>query len=281
METEITSIETPKSTTRNQKLDRFIQRYYDAYREAAAFFQTQLFSEIGKPAREYLLTRGISAESTKRFELGFAPDGRDSLCRYLLSKGFTLSELLSFYLIRKTAEDSEIDVFRDRLMFPIMDLDGNVIAFGGRTLDGSQPRYMNTPETIAYSKGQNLYALHLAKNTAEKRLILCEGYLDVIMMHQVGFTNTVCCLGAGVTDQQGSLLARYCDEVLLLFDADVAGQKGAERAMRMLSSSGMKTRVPILEGGKDPDEVIRFLGKEKMKQILSAAPECSTDKPPA
>lgn len=273
MENDRNSIKTSESTA------RYLQRYYEAYREAAAFYQAQLFSETGKPAREYLMTRGISEESIARFELGFAPDDRDSLCRHLLDKGFTLRELLSFGLIRKTADGSEIDAFRNRLMFPIMDTDGNVISFGGRTLDGSNPIYLNTTETIAFSKGQVLYALHLAKNTAERRLIFCEGYLDVIMMHQAGFTNTVGSFGAWITDQQVSLLSLYCDEVLLLFDADAAGQMATKRALQSLTSAGIKTRVPILEGGKDPYEVIRVCGKEKMEQILNSAPECSTDKP--
>lgn len=271
MKNERNSIETPVSTSSK------LQRYYDAYREAAAFFQTQLFSETGNLAREYLLTRSISEESIARFALGFAPDDRDSLCRYLLRKGFTLSELLSFDLICKTANGSEIDAFRNRLMFPIMDTNGNVIAFGGRTLDDSKPTYLNTAETIAFQKGQVLYALHLAKNTAERRLIFCEGYLDVIVMHQAGFFNTVGSFGAWITDQQVSLLSQYCDELLLLFDADAAGQMATRRALRTLSSSGLKLRVPKLEGGKDPDEIIRVLGKEKMEQILSSAPEYSTD----
>lgn len=271
MENDRNSIKTSES------IARYLQRYYEAYREAAAFYQAQLFSETGKPAREYLMTRGISEESIARFELGFAPDDRDSLCRHLLDKGFTLRELLSFGLIRKTADGSEIDAFRNRLMFPIMDTDGNVISFGGRTLDDSQPKYLNTTETIAFQKGQILYALHLAKYTAERRLIFCEGYLDVIMMHQAGFSNTVGSFGAWITDQQVSLLSRYCDELLLLFDVDAAGQMATRRALRTLSSSGLKLRVPKLEGGKDPDEIIRVFGKEKMEQILSSAPEYSTD----
>lgn len=247
------------------------RRCFEANREAARFFHSCLLSDTGKNAREYLSSRRLSDETVTRFGLGYAPDSWDKLLRHLKSKGFNENELVSFDLAKKTQKGSTIDAFRNRLMFPIIDLRGNVIAFGGRVLDDSKPKYLNTSDTVVYKKSQGLYALNFAKNNAERQLILCEGYMDVIAMHQAGFTNAVAGLGTAFTNEQISLLSRYCDELVLAFDSDEAGVKATNRALRMLSNSTMKLRVLHLAGGKDPDEIIKTYGAERMRAIIDGA----------
>ncbi|MBQ6023794.1 MAG: DNA primase, partial [Clostridia bacterium] len=219
----------------------------------------------------YLKKRQLSPETVKRFGLGYAPNTWDALLKYMKSKGFTESELVAFYLAREGRNGRAYDIFRNRLMFPIIDLRGNVIAFGGRVLDDSKPKYLNTADTVVYKKGQGIYALNFAKNVPGRQLILCEGYMDVIAMHQAGFTNAVAALGTAFTQDQISLLSRYCDELILSFDSDEAGQKATQRALRLLENAPMKLRVMNLTGGKDPDEIIKTEGKEKMSSLITNA----------
>jgi len=250
---------------------RLRRRCYEANREAARFFCSCLKKDAASPAREYLKKRQLSDETVKRFGLGFAPDTWDSLTKYLKGKGFTESELIAFYLARQTRNGRAVDAFRNRLMFPIIDLRGNVVAFGGRVLDDSVPKYLNTSDTVVYKKGQGIYALNFAKNNTDRKLILCEGYMDVIAMHQAGFTNAVAALGTAFTTEQISLLSRYCDELYLSFDSDEAGQKATSRALRLLSSSPMKLRILDLSGGKDPDEIIKTQGRDTMRGLIDEA----------
>ena len=247
------------------------RRCFEANREAAKFFYSRLLSEEGKPAREYLQKRRLTDETVKHFGLGYAPDRWDSLLKYLKSKGYREDELVSFDLARKTSRGGTIDAFRNRLMFPIIDLRGNVIAFGGRVLDDSKPKYLNSSDTVVYKKSQGIYALNFAKNNNDGKLILCEGYMDVIAMHQAGFTNAVAGLGTAFTTEQISLLSRYCTELTLCFDSDEAGVKATNRALKLLENAPMKLRVMHLEGGKDPDEIIKTQGREKMDQIIGSA----------
>lgn len=255
----------------DDEFNRLRRRCYEANREAAKFFYSALFSPDAAAAREYLDKRRLTKETVKHFGLGYAPDKWDSLLRHLKAKGFTENELISFDLAKRTSKGGTIDSFRNRLIFPIIDLRGNVIAFGGRVLDDSKPKYLNTSDTAVYKKSQALYALNFAKNNSERKLILCEGYMDVIAMHQAGFTNAVAGLGTAFTKEQVSLLARYCDELTLCFDSDEAGQKATKRALSMLSQSPMKIKVMHLNNGKDPDEIIKTQGKEKMSSIISSA----------
>lgn len=250
---------------------RLRRRCYEANREAARFFCGCLKTESAKEAREYLKKRQLSPETVKRFGLGYAPNTWDALLKYMKSKGFTESELVAFYLAREGRNGRAYDIFRNRLMFPIIDLRGNVIAFGGRVLDDSKPKYLNTADTVVYKKGQGIYALNFAKNVPGRQLILCEGYMDVIAMHQAGFTNAVAALGTAFTQDQISLLSRYCDELILSFDSDEAGQKATQRALRLLENAPMKLRVMNLTGGKDPDEIIKTEGKEKMSSLITNA----------
>lgn len=250
---------------------RLRRRCYEANREAARFFCGCLKTESAKEARAYLKKRQLSPETVKRFGLGYAPNTWDALLKYMKSKGFTESELVAFYLAREGRNGRAYDIFRNRLMFPIIDLRGNVIAFGGRVLDDSKPKYLNTADTVVYKKGQGIYALNFAKNVPGRQLILCEGYMDVIAMHQAGFTNAVAALGTAFTQDQISLLSRYCDELILSFDSDEAGQKATQRALRLLENAPMKLRVMNLTGGKDPDEIIKTEGKEKMSSLITNA----------
>ena len=247
------------------------ERLWALHKEAARFFHSTLSTEEARVAREYLDKRRLSPETVKHFGLGYAPDRWDSLVKHMKAKGFTEAELVSFDLARKTSKGGTIDNFRNRLMFPIIDLRGNVIAFGGRVLDDSKPKYLNSSDTVVYKKSQALYALNLAKNNPDRRLILCEGYMDVIAMHQAGFTNAVAGLGTAFTKEQISLLVRYCDELTLCFDSDEAGKKATKRALAMLSESPLKLKIMHLADGKDPDEIIKTQGKERMKNIISSA----------
>lgn len=257
--------------SQDDEYNRIRRRCYEANREAARFFYSCLRSEEGRAAAEYLDRRKLLPETVKHFGLGFAPDKWDGLIRHMKAKGFTDRELVDFNLARTSQKGSVYDNFRNRLMFPIVDLRGNVIAFGGRVLDDSKPKYLNTGDTPVFKKGQYVYALNFAKNNTERKLILCEGYMDVIAMHQAGFTNAVAGLGTAFTKEQISLLARYCDELTLCFDSDAAGQEATNRALRLLSSSPMKLRVMHLSDGKDPDEIIKTQGKERMTKIINAA----------
>ncbi len=255
----------------DDEYNKLRRRCYEANREAAKFFHAALYQSESAAAREYLEKRRLLNETVKHFGLGYAPDKWDSLLRHLKSKGFTENELISFDLAKRTSKGGVIDSFRNRLIFPIIDLRGNVIAFGGRVLDDSKPKYLNTSDTPVYKKSQALYALNFAKNNSERKLILCEGYMDVIAMHQAGFANAVAGLGTAFTKEQVSLLSRYCDELTLCFDSDEAGKKATARALSMLSQSPMKIRVMHLNNGKDPDEIIKTQGKEKMNSIIDSA----------
>lgn len=257
--------------TQNDEYNRIRRRCYEANREAARFFYAKLRSPEGREAAAYLDKRKLLPETVRHFGLGFAPDKWDGLIKHMKAKGFTERELVDFNLARQSQKGSVYDNFRNRLMFPIIDLRGNVIAFGGRVLDDSKPKYLNTGDTPVFKKGQYVYALNFAKNNSGRKLILCEGYMDVIAMHQAGFTNAVAGLGTAFTKEQISLLTRYCDELTLCFDSDEAGQDATNRALKLLSSSPMKLRIMHLADGKDPDEIIKTQGRERMSKIINSA----------
>ena len=248
------------------------RRCYEANREAARFFHEQLKTPGAAAARAYIEKRKLKPETVTHFGLGYAPDDWHALTNHLKGKGFTETELISFDLARKSQKTGRAyDTFRNRLMFPFIDLRGNVIAFGARVLDDSKPKYLNTSDTAVYKKGQGIYALNFAKNAPGRRLILCEGYMDVIAMHQAGYVNAVASLGTAFTNEQISLLSRYCDELYLSFDSDEAGRKATQKALRLLSNAPMKLRVLELSGGKDADEILKTDGRGKMDQIIRDA----------
>ena len=247
------------------------RRLYDANREAAKFFHANLFKPEGKTGLDYFLDRGLSPETIRHFGLGYAPDNWNSLIKYMKSKGFSEQELIAADLAKKTQKGYVIDTFRNRAMFPIIDVKGSVIAFGGRVLDDSKPKYVNTSDTLVYKKSQGVFALNFAKRGTEKTLILCEGYMDVIAYHQAGFENAVAGLGTAFTPEQAKLLSKYAEEVILSYDSDEAGQNATRKAIGILSKTPLRIRVAKLQGGKDPDEIIKKYGKDKMRQILSSA----------
>lgn len=239
-------------------------------RETAKFFHSYMMSDDGKVGLDYFLNRGLTVKTIKHFGLGYAPNSWDSLLKYLKEKGFTIGDMLEAGVIKK-GDKGYYDNFRNRVMTPIIDVRGNVIAFGGRVLDDSKPKYINTSDTLVYKKTNELFALNYAKDSGADALILCEGYMDVIAMHQAGFTNAVAGCGTALTNEQVRLISRYAKEVILAYDADEAGQKALAKAINLFKQTDVKTRIPNLVGGKDPDEIIKTYGRDKFKGMLEAS----------
>lgn len=237
----------------------------------AKFYYEYLVSPQGKAGLDYYLGRGLSMNTIKRFGLGYAPDKWDELLKHLKEKGFSIGDMLDAGVIKKSQRGTYYDTFKNRVMTPIIDVRGNVIAFGGRVLDDSKPKYVNTAETLVYKKTNELFALNLAKDSKEDNLILCEGYMDVIAMHQAGFKNAVAGCGTALTSEQVRLISRYTGEVILAYDADEAGQKALKKAVDLFKQTEVKVRIPKLVGGKDPDEIIRTYGRDKFKGMLEGA----------
>lgn len=243
-------------------LSKLKGRILEANREAARFFHAQLMSDSGKTAQEYLMGRGLSRQTVIRFGLGYAPSNRFALSDYLRKKGFKDEEIVAANLaFKRTSGKGIVDRFSDRVMFPIIDLRGNVIAFGGRILTDQKPKYLNTSDTLAFKKSSNLFSLNNAKNTGLRTLILCEGYMDVIALNAAGFQNAVATLGTALTSEQALLMKRYADEVIICYDADEAGQKATAKAIEILRNAGLVIRVLSIPDGKDPDEFIRKNGE--------------------
>ncbi|MBE6795289.1 MAG: DNA primase [Ruminococcaceae bacterium] len=250
------------------------RRVFEANRAAARFYHETLYKEDGKQQLSYLLNRGVSPAMIKHFGLGAAPDDWHALENALRAQGFRRDELVAANLLRFSEKDGKryyYDAFRSKVMYPVIDLRGNVVAFGGRVLDNSKPKYINTSDTLVYKKSKELFALNFAKNGNERKLILCEGYMDVIALHQAGYTNAVAGLGTALTPEQVSLISRYADEVALCYDSDEAGQKAVRAAMSLFSKTGVKVKVIRLSGGKDPDEIIKTHGKEMFSKLLDKA----------
>lgn len=245
-----------------------------ANRAAAKFFHAQLYTEQGRQALDYFLGRGLAPETIRHFGLGFAPNDWRALKRHLNEQGFDDVLLESANLLRRSDKNGKVsyyDNFRNRVMFPIIDPRGNVIAFGGRVLDDSKPKYINTSDTLVYKKSNGVFALNFAKNGNDGKLIIAEGYMDVIALHQAGFTNAVACLGTALTKEQANLLSRYADTIVLSYDADEAGQKATARALGIFGTTGMEIKVLHLEGGKDPDEIIKNYGAQRFQAIIDGA----------
>lgn len=238
--------------------------------EAARFFHNNLIDEKSKAPMSYLVNRKIDRQTIVKFGLGFAEDRYDGLYRHLQHKGFNEKSILSSGLVIVKDETKKVyDRFRGRIMFPIFDIRGNVIAFGGRVMDSSQPKYMNSPETELYQKGKHLYAMNFAKNACSKQIILAEGYMDVISLHQSGIINAVAPLGTALTENQGKLLKKYTEEIVLSFDSDNAGQAASLRSLDLLNEIGCNVKVLSIPSGKDPDEFIKTRGVEEFKKLVS------------
>lgn len=266
-------MDVPEENSYDNTINKRRLRMLEANREAARFFHSCLGTKDGAVGYQYFKNRGLSDETIKKFGLGFAPDSFNALTNHLMSKGYTKDELVFANLARRSQknENNIYDNFRNRIMFPIIDVKGNVIAFGGRVMDDSKPKYLNTSDTMVYKKSQGVFALNLAKKSGKDSLILCEGYMDVIALHQAGFTNAVAGLGTALTSEQASLLSRYASEIMIAYDADEAGQKAATRALQIFKNTPAKIKVLRLSGGKDPDEIIKNYGVEKMRAIINGA----------
>lgn len=254
----------------DDSLSKRRRRILEMNREAARFYHSVLLSPEGKVGYDYYIGRALSAATINHFGLGFAPNQWDALLKHMRTKGYQPAELVDAGLARK-GQKGYYDNFRNRVMTPIIDVRGNVIAFGGRVLDDSKPKYINTGDTLVYKKTNELFALNFAKDSKEDALILCEGYMDVIAMHQAGFTNAVAGCGTALTTEQVRLISRYAKEVILTYDADEAGQKALQKAMTLFDQTDVKVRIPALVGGKDPDEIIRTYGRDKFKGMLEGA----------
>lgn len=243
-------------------------------KESARFFHYSLRAPENAEALAYLTSRGLSMETIKHFGLGYASHQFNDLYEYLRQKGYKDELLLEsgLFLQGKNNQQMLYDRFAGRVIYPIFDLSKKVIAFGGRVLDSSLPKYLNSPEGLLFNKSRTLYGMHLAKNSGAPYFILVEGYMDVIAMHQAGFIQTVASLGTAFTSGHAKLLKRHTDEVIILYDSDQAGQKAALRAIPILRGEGLKVKVLLLEEGKDPDEYLNLHGYEAMKALLEGAP---------
>ena len=240
--------------------------------DAARYFHKCLFDNTpnAKSALQYLTEkRGLSLATVKHFGLGFAPDSFDAFSGYMRAKGYTFDELVAGFLCGKSEKGHYFDAFRNRVMFPIIDVSGNVIAFGGRVMDDSKPKYKNSSDTPVYKKSRHLFALNFARHTCQESMILCEGYMDVIAMHAAGFTNAVATLGTAITSEQARVMSRYTKRVIISYDSDEAGQKAAARAVKILADVGLDVGILKVPGSKDPDEYIKTYGKEKFSQVLN------------
>ncbi|MCX7709198.1 MAG: DNA primase [Clostridia bacterium] len=239
--------------------------------EAARFYFNILKSEKGQEAYQYFRKRGISDQTVRRFGLGYSSMEWSSLYEHLLDKGFGEEAIIKSGLVLPNKKGGYYDRFRGRVMFPIFDIRGNVIGFGGRVTDNSLPKYMNSPETPVYYKGRTLYAMNLAKNSGQKRIIIVEGYMDVISLHQCGIINTVASLGTALTESQGRILKKYAEEIIISYDADTAGQAATLRGLELLDDIGCNVKVLTIPEGKDPDEFIRKNGADAFNRLLDHA----------
>lgn len=258
----------------DDSMQRLKKKIYDINRDTARFFHSFLMSPCGKWALDYLTGRGLTVKTIKHFGLGAAPDSWDALIHHLKEKGYTESDMLAANVIGKSNRGGIYDRFRKRVMFPIINIRGNIVAFSGRAMPGEDKqggKYVNTADTPVYKKSENLFGINFAKSVCSERVILVEGNMDVISLHQAGFENTVAPLGTAFTTEQANLLSRYTKEIVLMLDADAAGQKAVRRASGLLENTGLSVRVVVVPDGKDPDEYIKKNGKERFAALLEGA----------
>ena len=258
----------------DDSMQRLKKKIYDINRDTARFFHSFLMSPGGKLALDYLTGRGLTVKTIKHFGLGAAPDSWDALIHHLKEKGYTESDMLAANVISKNERGGFYDRFRKRVMFPIINIRGNIVAFSGRAMPGEDKqggKYVNTSDTPVYKKSENLFGINFAKSVCSERVILVEGNMDVISLHQAGFENTVAPLGTAFTTEQANLLSRYTKEIVLMLDADAAGQKAVRRASGLLENTGLSVRVVVVPDGKDPDEYIKKNGKERFAALLEGA----------
>ncbi len=263
-------LDMPEDTRRNDGTAKIKMRILEANREAARWFHRCLVGPEGTDALAYLRGRQLSNAIITRFGLGYAPDSWQGLSNHLRKMGFSDDELVTANLASRGGKGI-YDRFRGRVIFPIIDVRGNVTGFSGRAVSDNGPKYLNTAETLVFEKGRGLFALNFAKNAGGQRLLLAEGPMDVIALHQAGFNFAVATQGTALTQQQAQLMTHYAKEVLLCYDADAAGQKASERAIPILRNAGLKVRVITIPEGKDPDEFIRTRGADRFRQLLDGS----------
>ena len=254
----------------DDKTGRMRSRILSMNKEAARFFHACLNSTVeeARQARAYWRRRGLDDKTIVRFGLGYAPNDGQALYQFLRDKGYNQQELDASGLFKRSASGRIYCLFWKRVMTPIFDLRGNIIAFGGRVLDDSKPKYVNSPETLVYHKSETVFALQIAKRSASRRFVLCEGYMDVISMQQAGIDTAVCACGTALTPDQVRLISEYADEVILSYDSDEAGQKATLRSLELFRNSPVKVGVLQIPGAKDPDEYIKKYGAERFKALL-------------
>ena len=251
------------------------ERLWALHKEAARFFHSQLYAPIGKNALSYAIGRGMTKSTLTRFGIGYAPDSWDMLVKAMQAKGYSKQELIDSGLVTESKKNGNIfDRFRDRLMFPIIDIRGNVIGFGGRIMNSNDPnaaKYLNSPETLIFNKRKNLFGLNYAKKTKLEYLILVEGYMDAIALHQYGFDCAVASLGTSLTEEHAVLISRYVEQVVLIYDGDAAGQRATQRAIPILEKAGIRVKVLQMKDAKDPDEYLKKFGADKFRLLLEAS----------
>ena len=264
-------LEVPEDDRSNSQYKKK-ERLWDLCREAARFFHSQLKTPEAQEVRNYIVKRGISAGTVTRFGLGFAPNSWSSLLDAMTAKGFTKNELLDAGLVLQNRDRGTLyDRFRNRLMFPIIDVRGNVIGFGGRVMDNSTPKYLNSPETLIFNKRRNLFAMNIVKKSKEGFIILTEGYMDAISLHQYGFDCAVASLGTSLTQEHADMLSKYTNEVVLTYDGDQAGQNATRRAIPMLEKTGLRVKILSMQGAKDPDEFLKKYGADRFRLLLQGS----------
>jgi len=262
-------IEVPEDNRDNSQYKKK-ERLWALCKESARFFNDQLKTPQAQEVRAYIVKRGLSNATVTRFGLGFAPNAWTALIDAMTAKGFTKQELLEAGLVLQHKEKGTFyDRFRNRLMFPIIDVRGNVIGFGGRVMDDSTPKYLNSPETIIFNKRRNLFAMNIVKKSKQGHIILTEGYMDAIALHQYGFDCAVASLGTSLTQEHADMLSKYTDEVVLTYDGDQAGQNATKRAIPMLEKTGLRVKILQMQGAKDPDEYLHKFGADRFQNLLN------------
>lgn len=244
---------------------------YMMNKEAARFFHKCLKLPVGAAGYEYFKKRELSDKIINKYGLGYAPNGWNSLRDYLNSKGFSEEQMLLACLVQRGKSGRCYDLFRNRVIFPIIDTKGNVIGFGGRVLDDSKPKYLNSPDTVVFKKSRNLFSLNFAKTEIKENIILAEGYMDVIAIYAAGFKNVVATLGTSLTEEQARIISKYTQKVIIAYDSDGPGQAATMRASNLFSQLGLQTKVINMEGAKDPDEYIKKFGTKRFEMLLNSA----------
>lgn len=263
------SLPEPEYSAEAARAERLKQQIYEMHRAAGRYYYAALHSRNGERALKYLNERGVKEEIQKRFGIGYAPSGRDHLCRYLKEKGFSTDAMIKSGLVMVSKDGKGLyDRFFNRLMFPIFDLQGRPIAFGGRVIDNGEPKYLNSPETVVFNKSRTLYGMNFAKAARKKEIILVEGYMDMISIYQAGFPNVVAGLGTAFNNDHARTLRKLADSVILLYDSDEAGTRAALRAIPVLVNNGFDVKVTQVKGAKDADEFIKKYGAEAFGKLI-------------